>query len=87
MGAVGSWVEVAEESLITLFDDGDASNNIDVVAFDGNDSNFVNPFDPVGWDVARPGAARPPGNPSRAGLPAGKLGGKASLQADAPIVG
>jgi hypothetical protein len=47
-------------SLIVFFNDGDASNNRDVVIFDGNDSNqpFAGidgnpnaPADPAGWDL------------------------------------
>jgi hypothetical protein len=38
-------------SLVVLFDDGDNSNNFDVVTFDGNDANFSNAFDPDGWNV------------------------------------
>jgi hypothetical protein len=39
-------------SLLAFFDDGDDSNNRDVVLFDGNDANFDNAFDPIGWDIA-----------------------------------
>ena len=39
-------------SLVTFFDDGDASNNRDVVLFDGNDANFENDFDAEGWNIA-----------------------------------
>jgi hypothetical protein len=42
-------------SLVVFYDDGDDSNNFDVVTFDGNDANFDNPFDPVGWDVTLAG--------------------------------
>ena len=38
-----------------FFDDGDDSNNRDVVLFHGNDSNIANPFDADGWDVTLPG--------------------------------
>lgn len=38
-------------SLIVFFDDGDDSNNRDVVLFDGNDSNISNPYDALGWNI------------------------------------
>ncbi len=38
-------------SLMVFFDDGDSTNNRDVVIFDGNDANFPNAFDPDGWDI------------------------------------
>jgi MYXO-CTERM domain-containing protein len=38
-------------SLFVFYDDGISANDRDVVMFDGNDSNIVNPFDPGGWDV------------------------------------
>ncbi len=38
-------------SLVVFYDDGDNSNNVDVVNFEGNDANFSNAFDPDGWDV------------------------------------
>lgn len=42
-------------SLVVFFDDGDDTNNRDVVLFEGNDANFANPFDPVGWDITLAG--------------------------------
>ncbi len=39
-------------SLLAFFDDGDATNNRDIVLFDGNDANFPNTFDPDGWNLA-----------------------------------
>ena len=36
-------------SLVAFFDDGDDSNNRDIIVFDGNDANFDNAFDPLGW--------------------------------------
>jgi hypothetical protein len=41
--------------LFVFFDDGDPTNNRDVVLFDGNDSNFASPFDPAGWNLTLPG--------------------------------
>ncbi len=38
-------------SLVVFFDDGDDTNNRDVVMFDGNDSNISNPFDANGWNI------------------------------------
>lgn len=42
-------------SLIVFHDDGDSTNNRDVVMFDGNDSNIDNVFDPPGWDITLAG--------------------------------
>jgi hypothetical protein len=44
-------VSVDGAALFVFFDDGVATNNRDVVVFDGNDANFTNPFDPAGWDL------------------------------------
>lgn len=38
-------------SLVVYFDDGNDSNNRDIVSFDGNDANFDNIYDPLGWLV------------------------------------
>jgi hypothetical protein len=38
-------------SLVVYYDDGDVTNNRDIVTFDGNDANYSNPYDPEGWDV------------------------------------
>jgi hypothetical protein len=38
-------------SLIVFFDDGDDTNNRDVVLFDGNDSNINNIYDAPGWNI------------------------------------
>lgn len=42
-------------SLVVFYDDADDSNNRDVVTFDGNDANFANSFDPLGWDITLSG--------------------------------
>lgn len=42
-------------SLIVFFDDGDDSNNRDVVMFDGNDSNIDNAYDAPGWNITLAG--------------------------------
>lgn len=42
-------------SLVVYYDDGDTTNNRDIVTFDGNDANFSNSFDPLGWDVTLSG--------------------------------
>lgn len=34
-----------------FFQDGDSTNNRDIVIFNGNDSNFASPYDPAGWNV------------------------------------
>jgi len=38
-------------SLIVFFDDGDTTNNRDVVMFNGNDSNINNAYDAPGWNI------------------------------------
>lgn len=48
-------VQINGFSLIVFFDDGDDSNNRDVVMFDGNDSNIVNDFDAPGWNITLAG--------------------------------
>ncbi len=42
-------------SLIVFYDDGNTSNNQDVVLFLGNDSNFNNTFDADGWNATLSG--------------------------------
>ncbi|WP_414828036.1 hypothetical protein [Alteromonas sp. H39] len=42
-------------SLVVYYDDGDDSNNTDVVSFEGNDANFDNIYDPLGWDTTLSG--------------------------------
>jgi hypothetical protein len=42
-------------SLLVFFDDGNASNNRDIVLFDGNDSTNPNPNDADGWNVTLAG--------------------------------
>ena len=55
-GFIDTDVEINGASLIVFFDDGDDSNNRDVVLFHGNDSNVVdNGFDADGWNVSLPG--------------------------------
>jgi hypothetical protein len=47
--------EINGASLLVFFDDGDASNNRDIVVVDGNDSNGPNgpsTFDPAGWSAS-----------------------------------
>eukprot|EP01084_Bolivina_argentea_P011197 20918_1 len=46
-------------SLVVFFDDGDDSNNNDVVLYDGNDSNIENPYDPDGWNIILKGIQFP----------------------------
>ena len=55
-------VEINGVSLMVFFDDGDSTNNRDVVLFDGNDANFTNVFDPLGWDISLPGINYSSGN-------------------------
>jgi hypothetical protein len=47
--------EVNGVSLLLFFDDGNASNNRDVVIFNGNDSDKINRFDPDGWNATLSG--------------------------------
>jgi len=47
--------QVNGASLVVFFDDGDTTNNRDVVMFDGNDSNQTNAFDAAGWNIALSG--------------------------------
>lgn len=42
-------------SLVVFFDDQNDANNRDIVLFEGNDGNFENAFDPLGWDVTLSG--------------------------------
>ena len=51
----GSPVNSNGASLVVFFNDGNSTNNRDVVMFDGNDSNINNPFDAPGWNVSLPG--------------------------------
>jgi PEP-CTERM motif len=46
-----SGIEINGASLIVFFDDGDGTNNRDVVMFNGNDSNINNSFDANGWNI------------------------------------
>ena len=48
-------ININGASLIVFFDDGIASNNRDVILFNGNDSNIVNPYDDDGWNVTLAG--------------------------------
>lgn len=48
-------IDVNGVSLIVFFDDGDSTNNRDVVMFNGNDSNIDNPFDAAGWNITLAG--------------------------------
>ena len=52
---LGTSADINGASLIAFFDDGDDTNNRDVVLFHGNDSNIPNPFDADGWNVTLPG--------------------------------
>ena len=42
-------------SLIVFFDDGNSTNNRDVVMFNGNDSNIDNSYDAAGWNITLAG--------------------------------
>ena len=47
--------EINGASLLVFFNDGNSSNNRDIVLFDGNDSNASNTYDADGWNVSLPG--------------------------------
>ncbi len=42
-------------SLVVFFDDGDVTNDRDIVVFEGNDSNITNTYDADGWNVTLAG--------------------------------
>lgn len=48
---LGTDAEINGASLIVLYDDGDMTNNQDVVLFNGNDANFSNLFDADNWNA------------------------------------
>jgi hypothetical protein len=52
---IKSGIQINGVSLVVFFDDGDDSNNRDVVMFDGNDSNINNSFDAPGWNITLAG--------------------------------
>ena len=54
--------EVEGASLIILFDDGDATNNRDILLFDGNDSTSVSGLDRNGWNCFLSGINYTPSN-------------------------
>jgi hypothetical protein len=45
-------IEINGFELVVFFDDGDDTNDRDVVLFEGNDSNQSNAFDANGWNVS-----------------------------------
>lgn len=57
--AVANFVNASADingiELVVFFQDGNPSNNKDVVIYDGNDSNTTNNFDAPGWNVALTG--------------------------------
>jgi hypothetical protein len=60
-------VDINGVGLVVFFDDGNKSNNRDVVLFNGNDSNqaFAGPpADPAGWDITLGGIHYTSGNAS-----------------------
>jgi hypothetical protein len=42
-------------SLVVIYDDGDPSNNRDIVIEDGCDQNSANAYDALGWNISFPG--------------------------------
>ena len=55
-------IDVNGASLYVTYDDGDSTNNRDLVLFNGNDSNISSQFDPTGWNVALNGIDYTSGN-------------------------
>lgn len=55
-------VQINGVSLVVFFDDGNGTNNRDVVLFDGNDSNIPNSFDANGWNISLSGINYASGN-------------------------
>ena len=51
-GFLKAGVDINGASLIVFYQDGDTTNNRDVVMFNGNDSNIDNPFDASGWNIS-----------------------------------
>ena len=47
----GTNINANGASLLVFYNDAHAANNLDVVLFDGNDSNAPNPYDMLGWNV------------------------------------
>jgi hypothetical protein len=50
-GFIKNGADINGVSLLVTFDDGDDTNNRDIVLFDGNDSNIDNSYDAPGWNV------------------------------------
>jgi len=44
--------EINGVSLLVFSNDGNSANNRDLVIFDGNDANWSNPYDTVGWSAS-----------------------------------
>jgi hypothetical protein len=59
--------EVNGASLIAFFNDGVATNNVDVIVYDGNDSNYSSAYDNAGWE-ATVGGFKYGGGPARVSL-------------------
>lgn len=55
-------IDINGVSLIVFFNDGDNTNNRDVVMFNGNDSNINNAFDAPGWNITLAGINYTSGN-------------------------
>jgi len=53
----GPGVDINGLSLIVLYDDGDASNDVNVFLYEGNDSNIESSFEPGDWRQEWPGVA------------------------------
>ena len=51
----GTNINANGASILVFFDDGNGSNNRDIVIFEGNDSNAPNGFDLLGWNAVLPG--------------------------------
>lgn len=55
-------VDINGASLIVFYQDGNGTNNRDVVMFNGNDSNINNAFDAPGWNITLSGINYVAGN-------------------------
>lgn len=55
-------ININGAGLIVFHDDGDDTNNRDLVVFHGNDSTINSPYDPEGWDVTLNGITYSGGN-------------------------
>lgn len=48
-------IDINGVSLVVFYNDGDSTNNRDIVMFNGNDSNITNAYDADGWNITLAG--------------------------------